>query len=303
MKSCNPTAPSNCTSHVILMIIEDTRFHGRNDHPMTTVSVLLRSAWHGRIGVLIIRLNYNTAGACTWTLAKIRRIAGESNALNVKMTRRRVSSSRLFRNLSTASDFRRAAVRERDVCQYVSYNAQSQLLLLIMCRIQVQAHEQAMNRTRRRLVRKGRCTLAQTHSFAYMHALIHVHVGDRRRLKRSPTSIALAINAPSALGLVFLFIPRGTRDSALSTCASLSALSSTPFSHYSANVSGCYVFFFWCRGKSVLLHAAVFWSFIRDFRFRISLTRTVSFPIRCSFARFVRLSRCMQKLLRRRSLN
>jgi len=40
MKFCNPTAPSDCTSNVLSMIIEDTRFHGRNDHPMMIVSVL-----------------------------------------------------------------------------------------------------------------------------------------------------------------------------------------------------------------------------------------------------------------------
>jgi len=40
MKFCNQTAPSDYTSNVLSMIIEDTRFHERNDHPMTIVSVL-----------------------------------------------------------------------------------------------------------------------------------------------------------------------------------------------------------------------------------------------------------------------
>jgi hypothetical protein len=152
---------------------------------------------------------------------------------------------------------------------------------------------------------KGRCTSAQTHSFTYIRALIHMHVGDRRRLKRSPTSIALAINAPSALGLVFLFIPRGTRDSALSTCASLFALSSTPFSHYSANVSGCYFFsgaaarVFFCM-PLFFDHSSetfVFESFEREqshFLFAAASLDLSTFHAKITY---------MQKLLRRRSLN
>lgn len=49
--------------------------------------------------------------------------------------------------------------------------------------------------------------------------VLHTHVSDRRRLKRSPTSIALAINAPSASS--FCLSLQNARDSALSTCTSL----------------------------------------------------------------------------------
>lgn len=85
------------------------------------------------------------------------------------------------------------------------------------------------------LVRKGAHTLVSTPAF------IHTHVDGRRRLKRSRTSIALAINAPSRL---FVY-PSRTRDSALSTptCTPSSRsplLSSTP---YFADSSGCNFFF------------------------------------------------------------
>jgi len=42
-------------------------------------------------------------------------------------------------------------------------------------------------------------------------ALVHMYVGDRRRLKRSPTSIALAINALSASASSFCLSPRNAR--------------------------------------------------------------------------------------------
>lgn len=94
------------------------------------------------------------------------------------------SPSRLFCNLFSADDFRQT--RERDVCQYVSYNARSWLLFLIMCRLQVQPRWTACTKERARTLAYAR---SRTHACPYVR---------RRRLKRLPTSIALAINVPSA---------------------------------------------------------------------------------------------------------
>jgi len=95
-------------------------------------------------------------------------------------------------------------------------------------------------------------------------ALVYMHVGDRRRLKRSPTSIALAINALSASASSFCLSPRNARFHIIDVNIP-SPLSSFLFSHYSA--SGCY--FFWRRSESVF-YAAI--PDLSDFHFWIFLT-------------------------------
>lgn len=142
---------------------------------MTTVSVLLRSAQREHIGVLIIRLNYNTT---VRTRERCPKTPGNRmRTLTLKLRQFRLPVSSVIFSPPVIPN---GQVYERDVCQY------------IQCAITASVSDYvpdpgSMNSSNER---------ACTHTHA--HVLVHTHVADRRRLKRSPTSIVLAINALSA---------------------------------------------------------------------------------------------------------
>jgi len=112
---------------------------------------------------------------------------------------------------------------------------------------------------------------------------VHVHIGNRQRLKWSPTSIALAINALSASASPFCLSSKSTIPHYRR--AHPFVLSSIPISHYSA--SGCY-FFFASQGEC-FLHTSIS-NNLSDFRFRIFLMVTFRFA-HYSFIRFINFSR------------
>lgn len=105
---------------------------------------------------------------------------------------------------------------------------------------------------------------ARIFAYARVRLSAHVHASDRRRLKRSPTSIALAINARLPQPRLFVY-PCGTHDSALSTptyAPSPSPLYHSrslfldPLFHYSTKSRGCCFFYFFGIGGVYFLLAA-----------------------------------------------
>lgn len=119
---------------------------------------------------------------------------------------------------------------EYDICQYVSFNAQSQPP------VPDYASDSCSGPVNSSYER------ARTQSFACIRALIHTHVDAGRRLKRSPASIALAINALSASAAPFCLSLQNARFRIID--ADVPPVDPSRF-HYSADSSGWY--FFWRR--------------------------------------------------------